>query len=88
MLQSDQVCHATYDAWMSECISQRAPHVAHDRNINPEYLVDFMRLRLGSNWVGVVTGRWTDGGIARTQIQNNLEIQNKDTQILQELCVV
>jgi len=51
--------------WTSECISQRAPYFAHDRNNNPEYLDDLMRLRLGSHWLSVVTGRSTDGGTAR-----------------------
>jgi len=42
---SDKVGYATYDAWMSECISQRAQYVDHDRCINPEHLADLMRLR-------------------------------------------
>jgi len=62
----DKVGCATYNAWMSECISQCAPYVDHDRCINPEHLDDLMRLRLGSHWLSVVTGRWTDGGTART----------------------
>ena len=27
-----------------------------------------LRLRLGSHWPSVVTGRWTDGGIARAHM--------------------
>ena len=51
---SDLVGYATYETWMCECRSQRAPYVAHDWNINPEYLADFMRIRLGSHWLSVV----------------------------------
>jgi len=65
LMISDKVGYATYDAWMSECMSQRACYVDNDRCINPEHLADLMRLRLGSHWLNVVTGRWTDGGIAR-----------------------
>ena len=32
-----------------------------------EQLADLMRLRLGSHWLSVVTGRWTDDGTARTR---------------------
>ena len=50
---------------MAECILQPAKYVNHDRCINPEHLADLMRFRVGSHWLSVVTGRWTDGGIVR-----------------------
>ena len=59
---SDQVSYATYYTWMAECVSQPARYVDHDRCINPEHLADLMRFRVGSHWLSVVTGRWTDGG--------------------------
>ena len=34
---------------------------------NPEHLADLMRFRVGSHWLSVVTGRWTDGGTVRAQ---------------------
>jgi hypothetical protein len=50
---SEQVCHATYDAWMSQCISQPAPYVDYDKYIHPEHLADLMRIRLGCHWLNV-----------------------------------
>ena len=34
---------------------------------NPEHFADLMRFRVGSHWLSVVTGRWTDGGTVRAQ---------------------
>jgi hypothetical protein len=62
---SEQVCHATYDAWMSQCISQPAPYVDYDQYIHPEHLADLMRIRLGCHSLNVTTGRWVDGGVPR-----------------------
>ena len=64
---SDQVSYATYYTWMAECVSQPARYVDHDRCINPEYLADLMRFRVGAHWLSVVTGRWADGGTVRAQ---------------------
>ena len=61
---SDKLGCATYDAWMSQCISQLATYVDNDHCINPEHLAYLLRLRLVSHWLSVVTGRWTDGGTA------------------------
>ena len=44
--------------------SVQSEYVDYDCCINPEHLVDLMRLRLGSHWLSVVTGHWTDGDIA------------------------
>ena len=52
---------------MAECVSQPARYVDHDRCINPEYLADLMRFRVGAHWLSVVTGRWADGGTVRAQ---------------------
>jgi hypothetical protein len=64
--ESEQVSYATYDSWMSDCISQPAPYVDNGCCIKLEHLADLMRLRLGALWLNVVTGRWTNGGTERT----------------------
>jgi hypothetical protein len=51
----------------SESISQPAPYVDHGCCINPEHLADLMRLKLGTRWLIVVTGRGTNGGTQRTR---------------------
>jgi hypothetical protein len=65
--ESEHVSYATYDTWMSECISQLAPYVHHGCCINPEHLADLIRLRLAAHWLNVVAGRWVNGGTQRSR---------------------